>query len=302
MGTGNGASVERRQLQYFLDVVEHGSLSKAARSAGVSQSALSQSIAALEADLEVPLFVRVHRGLSLTSAGQALVEPARETLEQFRNARRLARSGAPAEPHLTVACPPYAVIDPLSPALGAVRRRHPHVHVSVLQPGERRPADLVLSGAAEVAVDDEPAGGDLVTRPARDLVMLAVLQQAAGPGEGESIAVADLLAAGLVLSPPGDLARELLADVVGAARVERAMVVQTEHPESLLPLVSSGGGATLLPTAQATWGIEPLNLVACRTTPELRRPLYVVRRRGSELSVAAGTLLRALCPTGRDLD
>src|SRR4051812_20272544 len=63
-----------RQLRTFDAVVRHGSFTAAAESLGYTQSAVSQHVAALEASLAVPLFVR--RPFGLTPAARRLAEHA----------------------------------------------------------------------------------------------------------------------------------------------------------------------------------------------------------------------------------
>lgn len=74
--------MEFRQLQYFLAVVEEGSLSAASRRVHVAQPALTRQIRLLEEDLETRLFDRHARGMRLTVAGRALHEEARELLDR----------------------------------------------------------------------------------------------------------------------------------------------------------------------------------------------------------------------------
>jgi DNA-binding transcriptional LysR family regulator len=69
-------AITLEQLQAFLRVVEHGSFARAAEGLGVQASAVSRRVAALEAQLGVPLLQRTTRRLSLTTAGQELLERA----------------------------------------------------------------------------------------------------------------------------------------------------------------------------------------------------------------------------------
>ena len=89
--------MELRQLRYFLAVAEHLSFSRAAEELYISQPSLSYQIAELEKELGTQLFQRDRRTVSLTAAGSALLEPARETLEASERLLRLARDGAPEE-------------------------------------------------------------------------------------------------------------------------------------------------------------------------------------------------------------
>lgn len=64
-----------RQLEYFVAVGEAGSIAKAAEQVNVSPPSISTSIAQLEAEFGVQLFVRKHpHGLSLTAGGRALLK------------------------------------------------------------------------------------------------------------------------------------------------------------------------------------------------------------------------------------
>jgi LysR family transcriptional regulator, benzoate and cis,cis-muconate-responsive activator of ben and cat genes len=69
--------VELRQLRYFLAVAEHLNFTRAAEQMGIAQPPLSQHILALERQLNVRLFVRTRREVSLTPEGEALVSFAR---------------------------------------------------------------------------------------------------------------------------------------------------------------------------------------------------------------------------------
>jgi len=76
--------MEIRQIQYFLSVVETGSFSAAADEHYISQSSLSKMIIALEKELEVSLFDRSKRKVSLTPAGEVFLEHARKLIATYR--------------------------------------------------------------------------------------------------------------------------------------------------------------------------------------------------------------------------
>jgi len=72
-----------RQLEYFVAVGEAGSIAKAADQVNVSAPSISASIAQLEAEFAVQLFVRKHsQGLSLTEGGRVFLREARRLLAQ----------------------------------------------------------------------------------------------------------------------------------------------------------------------------------------------------------------------------
>ena len=83
------------QLRVFVSVAEQRSFSAVARQQRKAQSAISSAIAMLEDDLGVSLFQRSSgRQPTLTEAGEALLEEAREVLRQCErlNGRRFSRT------------------------------------------------------------------------------------------------------------------------------------------------------------------------------------------------------------------
>ena len=66
--------MELRQLQLFLEVAKHKSITKAAESMHLSQPALSKSIRALEEELGMMLIIRTNKTSDLTDSGRIVLE------------------------------------------------------------------------------------------------------------------------------------------------------------------------------------------------------------------------------------
>src|SRR5664279_1254648 len=77
-------TVDLRHLRYFVNVVDMGSLSKAAGTLSISQPSLSQQIAGMEYELGVPLLLRSATGVRPTDAGAKLYRHARVVLRQMQ--------------------------------------------------------------------------------------------------------------------------------------------------------------------------------------------------------------------------
>jgi DNA-binding transcriptional LysR family regulator len=87
-----------RQLPYFVAVAEELNFQRASERLSIAQSALSRRIRDLEHDLgEVPLFVRLARGVKLTPSGETLLEDAREILALVEKAGRRAQQAVQGE-------------------------------------------------------------------------------------------------------------------------------------------------------------------------------------------------------------
>ena len=81
--------MEIRQLQRFLAVIEHGSLSAAAKQLGLTQQAVSTAISKLENEIDLRLFDRAPGGITKPTAyGRALVRHARSQIAAIARAEQ----------------------------------------------------------------------------------------------------------------------------------------------------------------------------------------------------------------------
>lgn len=80
--------MELRQIRYFQAIVEHGSISEAARGLYVAQPAVTKQLRQLEEELGVTLFARLPRGMALTAAGRQFQKDVAEIHNQLVDAKR----------------------------------------------------------------------------------------------------------------------------------------------------------------------------------------------------------------------
>ena len=121
-----------RQLEHVLALLEHRHFGRAAEAAGVTQSALTQSIQKLEQDYGVRLFERGRREVSPTQFGVLVADTARQTLLQLSHVKReigLMRNLESG--HLIVGSDPLISEALLGPALGRMVNRYPDLRFSV---------------------------------------------------------------------------------------------------------------------------------------------------------------------------
>jgi DNA-binding transcriptional LysR family regulator len=89
--------MDLHQLEAFLAVAEELHFGRAAERLHIAQPPLSRTIKQLERDVGAPLFDRTTRSVRLTTAGEALVEPAQRVLDDVRSARRAVKSAGRGE-------------------------------------------------------------------------------------------------------------------------------------------------------------------------------------------------------------
>lgn len=75
--------MELRQLYYVLEIAKQGSYSKAANTLYITQSNISQQVAALESEIGTQLFIRNTHGVRLTPDGMRFCEYAKDTINAF---------------------------------------------------------------------------------------------------------------------------------------------------------------------------------------------------------------------------
>jgi DNA-binding transcriptional LysR family regulator len=91
------------RIRVFRGVAQAGSFTRAAESLGLSQSAISRQIGALEEDLGMPLFHRHARGLVLTEQGEVLLEAAHDIAARMASAQsKLAETKDTPSGHLRI--------------------------------------------------------------------------------------------------------------------------------------------------------------------------------------------------------
>src|SRR5919202_7047258 len=142
-----------QQLTYFLAAAEHGSFSAAADALHLAQPSLSEQVRRLEAELGVPLFARVGRGLELTEAGRTLRPEAERTLAAAREAAESVR-GMRDLTGGTVAFGTFGSAHHylLGGLIQDFRSRHPGVRLRVVGQNSAEVADAVRDGRLEAGL------------------------------------------------------------------------------------------------------------------------------------------------------
>lgn len=294
--------MDRRHLEYFVAVAELGSFTRAADALSLAQPSLSNAVRWLERDLGAPLFTRHGRGVRLTPAGEALLEPARRSLRSFELARSAVRAVAHADfGQLSIITNTLWAVEPLSRLVGGFREQHPGVRITVADPAWRGDVlDTVRLGGAELGLlDGTPPGGILESRFLADQEMVAILPP--GRSGGDRVAIGDLSAMGLVCTPVGTALRGIVDELLEAVGLPTDVAVETAHLASVVPLVLAGAGAAVLPRRVAEDAVGKGATVR-HLDPPLRRSVHVIWRKGraSTLALAFASFCVSECAEDRE--
>lgn len=239
--------MDPRFLRTFVTVARLGSFSGAASELGYTQSAISQQIAILEADVGAALLSR--RPVAPTEAGERLLEHAEPILLRLDAARADVARVASGPPRvLRIGATPLA-------AGHAAARVVPALTVTVRVTDRVAVARAVATGALELGfVDGVAAVNDPLRLPETGLMVGEVWEQelavAVAPGHplaGRTIALEDLVDARWIDAPAICAPLDELAAIARADGFRAALVYDGADVRGLLELVRAGHGLALLP-------------------------------------------------------
>ncbi|MGB6118166.1 MAG: LysR family transcriptional regulator [Mesorhizobium sp.] len=138
-------------LRTFVAVAERGNFTHAADRLGRTQSAVSMQIKRLEETLDVSLFDRGARGVSLTDRGNQLLSNARRIVGLMAETAMLF-DPASLDGKVSIGIPEEYAEDRLASALNAFDRRHPEVEITVAFGSSSENLERVRGGELDVAV------------------------------------------------------------------------------------------------------------------------------------------------------
>jgi DNA-binding transcriptional LysR family regulator len=270
------ATLSMRRLEYFLGVIDYGTVTAAAEHLLVAQPALSRQLKVLENELGMKLFDLRGNRLILTPAARAFAPVARELVRRAVDAERavhdirsgrvrMLRVAAPAPTIRTVVAPFAATLAADDPLLIAESASHLEIYQSLYHG-----ADLVIS---PLPSDPGLAWVELAAVPLRVF---------AAPGHplaesADEVSIGDLARHRIVAPPPTSISRMLLDQAVAGgggeymdlidcddgpalhalARTGRVAAVTTEPPVDMSGLVDrlliSFDGRPLELTLRAAW-------------------------------------------------
>jgi DNA-binding transcriptional LysR family regulator len=239
-----------QQLEYFLAAFDDGSFSAAAERLHLAQPSLSEQVRRLEAELGLPLFARVGRGIKPTEAAHALRPHAEAALAAVAEAREAVVQQRELQGGIaTFGTFGSARWYPGTQIVAEFRRRHPKVRVRLVGQNSSEVATAVREGSLEagmVALPIDDAG--LEVRPImHDEIVYASVE----PGRlRKPVTLAELAAAPLILTETSfgleDPTRRQLFALAQRAGVTIEPQIDVEDLETAIDLAARGFGDTLV--------------------------------------------------------
>jgi LysR family nitrogen assimilation transcriptional regulator len=297
--------MELRQLRYFVAIVDHGSLSRAARVLHIVQPALTQQIQLLEDELGALLLHRSAQGMQATDAGKVFYEHAQAILKQVGDAKSAVRQSAD-KPAGTVALGlPQSASGALAlPLLTAVRATYPDIVFQLTEELTGNLTEQLRSGRLNFAIlfDDGQLSGFNTKKMVEEQMMYITRADSQFATKRKSISLQKALQATLILPSVQHGVRPRIEAKVREAGMAIDKVVDITSIAILKSALMADMGATILPVSPFLAEIQRGEMRACTINDiALSRTVVLCSSKNIPLTNAAMAIEKLVLDVTSDL-
>lgn len=239
--------MDLRQLRYFVEIVEQGSITRAAERLGVAQPALSLHIKNMEDRLGTRLLNRSRAGVTPTEAGNILLKRARTILDDLARTEDEIRT-LDTDPAGVVKIGLPGTISGLIalPLIEAARERFPRITITVAEAMSGFIADWLADGRVDLAVlyaasDQADATSEFLVE--EELVVLWPPEKS----HAKSITLDQLGGVPMILPSSAHGLRQQVERELRPMGIVPNIAVEIDSYSNIKQLVAAGYGASILP-------------------------------------------------------
>jgi LysR family nitrogen assimilation transcriptional regulator len=297
--------MELRQLRYFVAIVDHGSLSRAARVLHIAQPALTQQVQQLEDELGAQLLHRSAQGVLATDAGKTFYEHAHAILKQVGDAKSAVAQSTDKPAGTVTLGIPQSVSGALAlPLLIAVRQTYPDITLQLTEELSGNLIEQLKSGRINLAVlfDDGQLGAFSTVPLVEEELMFITRTGSQFAPKKKTITLEQATAVPLILPSPQHGVRPRIEHAVRSAGLSTDKVMDINSVAILKSALLADLGATILPVAPVLWEIEHGQMLAhpIRGAP-LARTITLCSSRNIPLTNAASAVRKLVLAVAAEL-
>ena len=284
-------------LRLYCDVVRLKSFSRAAAAGGVSQSAASQAIQQLEAELDATLLDRTRRPLEPTLEGRGFYEACRALLADFDRARAdLAASRQRVEGTVRVAAIYSVGLHDMSRHMQPFMAAYPHARVLLECLHPHKVVEAVLNDEADLGIlSYPPANRALQVVTVREEPMVVVTHPSHRLARRRRVGPTDLDGERFVAFDHDLPIRRAIDRALKQHGVRVDVAMEFDNVETIKQAIGIAAGISILPAPTVQKESEMKTLaVADLALPGLVRPVAIIHRRGRHLTAAVSRFITQL--------
>ena len=239
------------QLRIFVAVADRGHVTQAAASLGITQSAASAAIAALETRYRAKLFDRVGRGIQLTETGRRFLHEARAVVDRASVAKGVLEELAGGMTGTVLIAASQTIASYWLPRrLTSFHAANPGVQLNVIVRNTREVESAVVEGGAHLGLVEGPTQHPALTRLQVDTDHpLLVVAKRAPPLPRNKRGRIELRAIPWVIREAGSGTRHVLEELAareGLTLDDLNIFLVLPDNEAIREAVESGAGATII--------------------------------------------------------
>jgi len=284
-------------LRLYCDVVRLRSFSRGAAANSVSQSAASQAIQQLEAELDVALLDRSRRPPQATEEGRGFYEACRTLLQGFDKARAdLAASRQRVEGTVRVAAIYSVGLHDMSRHMQPFMAAYPQARVLLECLHPHKVVEVVVNDEADVGILSYPSATRALTvLPLRSEPMALVAHPSHRLARRRLVTAADLNGEKFVAFDHDLPIRKAIDRALKQHGVKVEVVMEFDNVETIKQAIGIKAGVSILPrpTVLKEIGIRTL-AAAPLAIAGLVRPIGIIHRRGRRLTPAVAAFIDLL--------
>lgn len=256
------------QLQLFVSIVQLKTISRAAESMNITQSAASQSLARMESELGCRLFVRRKRGLELCPEGSIFYGHALKLLHEMEIAQQQLNAN-----HQQISGMLYLRVYAASALMPQLiynfHQAYPNVQISMKQQMSADDFDLCIT------TDDMGPVPHSARRLYDEEIMLAVPADHPRFSLQSTVELADIADENFIMTRSGSALRILANRLFRQAGMEPRIIFEGDNPSIVRDLITMGLGVALFPRISWQRIIDDSIHLVHLSAPPCRRSLYI---------------------------
>ncbi|HEY6838838.1 MAG TPA: LysR substrate-binding domain-containing protein [Geobacteraceae bacterium] len=274
-----------RQLRFFTEIARLSNFTKAAEGLHVAQPAVSMAIRKLEEELELVLFNRQDKKVSLTAEGEIFLAHARRILDDIKAAsQEMGELRDLGKGEVRIGIPPMMSAYFFPDIIWEFKKRYPNLSLSVTGEGAARIKKMISQGEIDMGViAGRTISDDLEVRHFLREEVVVCVPRGHRFARRKGVTLGEFAREPLVFFKEGYYLRELMGDVLKGTGVTPAIVFETNMFTLVKSLVRAGMGISTFLRMVVAGDDE---LVAVPFDPPLHLDLVIAWKRHAYLSRA----------------
>lgn len=251
--------MEFRQLEILRAIAETRNFTRAGERVGLTQSAVSQQIKALEAELGEPLLVRTSKRVEISRAGELVLAHAERIFNELEAVRAAFKgSKTLAASRLRVAVATQALVHLFAPTYAEFIRLYPQVELFFRTTANTSETiKQVRANAADVGFASLPIRSrQLTVRRLFDDELVLVVSKDHPFANKSSVEPEELASERFVLYEQNVSVRHVTDAFFEEVQIEPFVVVESNDTDFILRMVAKGIGISFMPAWAVTEGVR----------------------------------------------